>query len=223
MKTDLLDLRYCDCMELMSEFPDKYFDLAIVDPPYFDRCSKHTFTGSEVSTTGVKRNRYESKRWKIPGAEYFDELFRVSQRQIIWGCNYFAKYIPHVGRIIWDKVNDSSSFSKAEIASRSERVGVDMYRYRWNGMLQADMVDKEKRIHPTQKPVALYRWLLENYASPGQRILDTHMGSGSIAIACHYAECYLTASELDEDYFETACERVRLETRQMELFPIAKT
>ena len=214
-KTDLLDLRCMDCMEPMREYPDKHFDLAIVDPPYFAEYAKEIYPGAAVSTTGVARNRYESKQWNVPNQQYFEELRRVSKNQVIWGINYYPIQFMGSGRIIWDKINDSSSFSKCEIAYCSAHDSVKIFRYRWNGMLQGDMKNKEHRIHPTQKPVKLYQYLLRNYAKPGDTILDTHLGSASIAIACHYAGHHLTGCELDPDYFEAAIERVKRETAQM--------
>ena len=209
-----LDLRLADCMDLMAEFPDGHFDLAIVDPPYFADYQKQNYTGADISTTGIKRQTAKIKNWGIPDETYFNELRRVSKNQIVWGVNYYAKHVPDFGRIVWDKKNDTSTFSKAEIASHSFGVRVDMFRFEWNGMLQGDMKNKEKRIHPTQKPVALYRWLLDNYAKPGQRILDTHLGGGSHAIACHYYGAHLTACELDPDYFAAATARIQRETAQ---------
>ena len=214
-KTDLLDLRCMDCMELMRETPDKHFDLAIVDPPYFSDYGKQIYPGAAVSTTGVARNRYESKQWNVPNQQYFEELRRVSKNQVIWGINYYPIQFMGSGRIIWDKINDSSSFSKCEIAYCSAHDSVKIFRYRWNGMLQGDMKNKEHRIHPTQKPVRLYNWTLRNYAKPGDTILDTHLGSASSAIACHYAGHHLTGCELDQDYFDAAVERVKRETAQM--------
>jgi len=140
-----------DCMEFMKGIPDKYYELAIVDPPYFEQYGKQNYTGSDISTTGIKRQTKAIKFWGIPDDKYFKELYRISKNQIIWGCNYYAKYIPDVGRIVWDKKNDASTFSKAEIASKSFSLGVDMFRYEWNGMLQENMKNKESRIHPTQK------------------------------------------------------------------------
>jgi site-specific DNA-methyltransferase (adenine-specific) len=207
-----------DCMDYLPEYEDNHFDLAIVDPPYFEDVGKKIFPGNKVSTTGIKRNRYESIYWNVPGKEYFDELFRVSKNQIIWGCNYYAKHIPHVSRIIWDKKNDSSTFSKAEIASKSFNIGVDIFRYTWNGMIQENMKNKETRIHPTQKPVDLYKWLLYNYAKEGDKILDTHLGSGSIAIACYDYGYDLTGFEIDKDYYDAAVKRFKLHTAQQKLF-----
>ena len=154
----------------------------------------------------------------MPDENYFKELFRVSKKQIIWGCNYYAKYIPHTSRIVWDKVNDGTPFSQAEIASWSEGVKVYMYRYMWNGMLQQDMKNKERRFHPTQKPVNLYKWLLHNYAKKGDTILDTHFGSLSIGIACHDLGFELTAIELDKDYYEAGKKRLIEHQRQLTIF-----
>ena len=213
-----LDLRLADCMDMMREFPDKYFDLAIVDPPYFENYKKQNYTGNDISTSGIKRQTAAIKNWDIPGECYFNELRRVSKNQIVWGVNYYAKHIEDYGRIIWDKKNDTSTFSKAEIASHSFGLRVDMFRYEWNGMLQGDMKNKEQRIHPTQKPVALYKWIFANYAKAGMRVLDTHLGSGSIAIAAHYAGIHLTACEIDKDYFDAAMHRIKNETAQTTLF-----
>jgi site-specific DNA-methyltransferase (adenine-specific) len=205
-------------MEAMKEMDDNQFDLAIVDPPYFEEYAKEIYPGAEVSTTGIKRHRFESKHWNVPNQEYFDELFRISKNQIIWGCNYYAKYIPSVGRIVWDKKNDKSTFSKCELASHSFGLRVDQFRYTWNGMLQQDMKNKETRIHPTQKPVKLYEWILMNYAKEGDKILDTHLGSGSIAIACHNLEFDLTGYEIDQEYFTAAVKRYQQHKNQLRIF-----
>jgi len=205
-------------MEAMKEMEDNQFDLAIVDPPYFEEYGKEIYPGAEISTTGIKRNRFESKHWDVPNQEYFDELFRVSKNQIIWGCNYYAKYIPSVGRIVWDKKNDKSTFSKCELASHSFGLRVDQFRYTWNGMLQEDMKNKETRIHPTQKPVKLYEWILMKYAKEGDKILDTHLGSGSIAIACHNLGFDLTGYEIDEEYFQAAVKRYQQHKNQLRIF-----
>lgn len=206
-----------DNMVLMARYPDNYFDLAIVDPPYFEEYAKENYTGSDISTSGVKRQTKKIKHWDIPDEKYFNELFRVSKNQIIWGCNYYAKHIPHVGRIVWDKQNESSTFSKCELASHSFGLIVDKFTFMWNGMLQGDMKNKEIRIHPTQKPVKLYEWLLMNYAKEGDKILDTHLGSGSIAIACHNMGFDLTACELDTDYYNAAMKRLEQHQSQLRL------
>jgi site-specific DNA-methyltransferase (adenine-specific) len=201
-------------MEVMRQFPDKHFDLAIVDPPYGigeDGASNHSRDKLATAT------RYAIKSWdrKPPPPEYFAEVKRVSCQQIIWGGNYFP-LPPSSCWIVWDKDN-SGDFADCELAWASFNSAVRKFQWRWNGMLQNDMANKEKRIHPTQKPVALYRWLLSKYAQPGQRILDTHLGSGSHAIAAHYAGMDFTGIELDADYFKAACERIERETSQMTL------
>lgn len=213
-----MELFNADCMEAMKEMEDNQFDLAIVDPPYFEEYGKKSYQGTKISTTGIKRHLSESKHWNVPGQEYFNQLFRVSKNQIIWGCNYYAKYIPSVGRIVWDKKNDSSTYSKCELASHSFGLRVDQFRYTWNGMLQEDMKNKEQRIHPTQKPVKLYEWLLMNYAKEGDKILDTHLGSGSIAIACHNLGFDLTGYEIDEEYFQAAVKRHQQHKNQLRIF-----
>jgi len=214
----MIELHNIDCMDYLKTLEDNAFDLAIVDPPYFSQYSKKNYTGADISTTGVKRQTSSIKYWGIPDKEYFDELLRVSKNQVIWGCNYYAEFIPSVGRIIWDKQNDSSTFSKCELASHSFGLRVDLFRYMWNGMLQGDMKNKEKRIHPTQKPVKLYEWLLMNYAKKGDKILDTHLGSGSIAIACHNLGFDLVGCELDEDYYNAACKRLKQHQAQLTIF-----
>ena len=214
-----LDIRNCDCMDLMREYPDKHFDLAIVDPPYFKDVGKLGYFGGKISNTNVARGNYSIPNWNhnIPDKKYLDGLCRVSKNQIIWGINYYNFY--HcVGRIIWDKMNDSSSFSKCEIASCTLHDSVQIYRFMWNGMLQGNMKNKEKRIHPTQKPVALYEWLLTKYAKKGDKILDTHVGSGSIALACHSLGFDLTACELDKDYYEAAMKRIEFHVAQKRMF-----
>lgn len=212
-----VELLHIDCMEYMRGLPDKAFDLAIVDPPYFAEYGKKNYTGSDISTTGVRRQTKKINEWGVPDAEYFSQLLRVSNNQIIWGINYYAGFTDSVGRIVWDKKNDSSSFSKAEIASHSFGLRVDMFRFEWNGMLQGDMKNKEQRIHPTQKPVKLYEWTLANYAKQGQRILDTHLGSGSSAIAAHYFGVDFVGCELDKDYYDAAVKRFNEQTAQMAL------
>jgi site-specific DNA-methyltransferase (adenine-specific) len=210
----------CDCMEYMRGLPDKAFELAIVDPPYFDVAKDKNYLspGSKVSAIGVKRHTADFKTWVIPEAEYFAELCRISVHQIIWGCNYFNFVSLPVGRIVWDKQCDESSFSDGEMASCSQIKSTRFFRFCWNGMLQGDMKNKEHRIHPNQKPVKLYEWLLTNYAKPGDRILDTHLGSGSSAIACLNLGFEIVGCELDADYFAAACKRIRMATAQERLF-----
>lgn len=215
----MIELLNIDCMEYMKGCEDNSFDLAIVDPPYFDgdKDKNYLQSGSAISKAGVSRIRSDFKTWKKPNKQYFDELKRLSNNQIIWGANYFD-YSHANGAIVWDKKNDQSSFSDGEIASTNLFKGVRFFRYMWNGMLQENMKYKEVRIHPNQKPVALYDWLLANYAKPGQRILDTHLGSGSIAIAAHYYGVDFVGCEIDEDYYKAACERFDRETAQKDMF-----
>jgi site-specific DNA-methyltransferase (adenine-specific) len=199
-----------DCLEAMREMPDNAFDLAICDPPYFKGVAKESFYGAEISTTGIKRKRSKSEHWdsNIPTIEYYNELCRVSKNQIIWGINYFDFGFVGSGRIIWDKENDSSTFSKAEIASCSLIDSVQMFRFMWNGMLQGDMKNKWIADHPSPKPPQLYKWLLDKYAKEGDKILDTHGGSMSIAIAAYEYGFNLTLFELDKDYYEAGKQRV---------------
>jgi len=201
-------------MDLMREYPDKHFDLAIVDPPYG--------IGDKLSIGGCKSpNRmqelYNSGNWNdvAPTAEYFIELSRVSKNQIIWGGNYF-NLPPTRGFAIWDKVKFASNYSQCEYAWTSFDCIAKIYKFCSNGGFVVSALNK--KIHPTQKPVELYDWLLRNYAKEGDTILDTHLGSGSHAIACHYAGLHLTACELDEDYYKSACERIKRETAQQTLF-----
>ena len=234
MKFKLNAFYNMDCMEALRNIEDKYFDLAIVDPPYFSGPERREFFGRSVSPIGVQRLYRKSEKWDVPGQEYFDELFRVSKNQIIWGCNYF-NYQFGPGRIVWDKCNGTSTFSDAEIAYCSMHDSVRLYRYMWNGMLQGKSMLQgdvqqgnkalnEKRIHPTQKPVNLYKWLLTKYAKLGDKILDTHVGSGSSLIACCDLGYEYLGFEIDEDYFKAAAKRIeefnaqtRIQIEQMEL------
>ena len=199
-----------DCMTLMAEYDDNHFELAIVDPPYgIERFKRGAlrFDKSEKAKNGLK--------WDIkPPIEYFKELFRVSKNQIIWGANNFT-LPPTEYFCIWDKRQTVDNFATAEYAwvSMGLKKPAKIFVY---GIHQHN-ADKGK-IHPTQKPVKLYKWLLENYAKPGDKILDTHGGSFSIAIACHYLGFDLTACELDKDYYDAAMKRIKQETAQISLF-----
>lgn len=195
-----------DCMELMKEYPDNHFDLAVVDPPYGIGMS-----GGNVGYNG--NNHLERKEWdsEIPQPEYFKELARVSENQVIWGGNYFPYVWPTRGYIVWDKGAGfkNRTFAESELAFTSFDRNAKTFSY--DPLAGRDYCGK---IHPTQKPVKLYDWIFANYAEKGMTILDTHMGSGSIAISAYYAGMHLTACELDEDYFKAACERIDRETRQ---------
>ena len=201
----------CDCTEYMAGLEDKAFDLAIVDPPYGINVNMNA--GRKKSNASPKRDK---KQWddKTPDGKYFSELFRVSKNQIIWGGNYFV--LPLTGAwVFWDKcVAPDASFSDGELAWRSFGNTLEKCVVPWSGFIGADGV----RIHPTQKPVALYKWLLSRYAKPGDKILDTHGGSGSICIACHDLGYDLTWMELDADYYKAACERYKNHAAQGALF-----
>jgi site-specific DNA-methyltransferase (adenine-specific) len=209
-----LDLRNMDCMELMAEFPDKYFDLAIVDPPYSE-----TFNTDACADNKGKKGNYKLHTLNnhLPTDLYWNELFRVSKNQIIWGANWYGKYFG-VGGVVWFKDN-TGNYSPCEYAYQSLNNHIHHFQYRWNGMLQQKMGEqKEERIHPTQKPVDLYKWLLNKFAQENDLILDTHLGSGSIAIACHDYKYNLTASEIDTDYFNNTMKRIKNHLAQTSLF-----
>ena len=199
-----VQLLNADCMEYMADLPDKAFDLAIVDPPY----------GIDVAKMNMGSRKTvlpdSSKSWDcaVPNDEYFDELRRVSANQIIWGGNYFKQIWPTRGFLVWDKGESmyGRSFAECEQAWTSFDMSARIYKKSPND---------NSRIHPTQKPVALYRWILENYSTPGQRILDTHLGSGSSAIAAHYFGCDFVGTELDPDYYAAAVKRFDNETSQI--------
>ena len=207
-----LDLRLGDCMDVMKAFPDGYFDLAIVDPPYGIRVGDNK--QGMGRRKGDARATYKMGEWdhEAPPVEYFAELRRVSRNQIVWGANHFIERLPINSAcwIVWDKMfSNEVSFAAAELAWTSFDSTAKKFQCH---PLQ------DGRIHPTQKPVKLYDWLLATYSAPGQRVLDTHMGSGSIAIAAHYAGIHLTACEIDPDYFEAAKARIARETSQTDLF-----
>jgi len=200
-----------DNMELMSRYPDKYFDLAIVDPPYGININMN------MGLKKGKSKRHKKKDWDnaIPDNNYFNELFRVSKNQIIWGGNYF--HLPLTKSwIFWDKgVPEGVDFADGELAWTSFNKTLVKANVKYTGFMG---MDNGGKIHPTQKPVALYKWLLDKYAKEGDKILDTHLGSGSIAIACHDFKFDLTACELDKEYFDKAMERINNHKSQLKLF-----
>ncbi len=202
-----------DCMKAMQKMKDNAFDLAIVDPPYGIGISK-----------GLKfKNRlYTEKNWdsKPPSKHYFEELKRVSKNQIIFGANHFIENIPNANSsswIVWDKKNGSSTFADCELAYTSFNKAVRKAEIHWTGFASG-REDTPKKIHPTQKPVSLYTWILSRYTNEGDKILDTHLGSGSIAIACHDMKFDLTAYEIDKEYYDLACKRLEKHQRQLTLF-----
>ena len=223
-----------DCMEYMRTLPDKAFDLAIVDPPYgIGEDGGKSRSKFVIQKNGnrlyVEDGHYEKTGFDAapPSKEFFNELFRVSKEQIIWGANYFT--LPRAGAIVWDKCNDGSDQSDGEIAFNSMTNRVDIFRYMWRGMMQGKSISEgttqqgnkalnEVRIHPTQKPVALYEWLLRKYAKEGWRILDTHLGSGSSRIAAYNLGFDFVGCEIDREYYEKQEERFAAHTAQMSLF-----
>ena len=207
--TDKITITNEDNMQLMSRYPDKYFDLAIVDPPYGIGAENHA---------GKKENgwkQWDKKNWdnEIPNKQYFEELKRVSKNQIIWGGNYMTEYLhASMGWIIWDKGQRDFSLADGEMAWTSFNKAMRIWEY-----ARAKTISDNK-IHPTQKPVALYKWILDKYAKEGDKILDTHLGSGSIAIACHDYGFELTACELDKEYYDKAIQRIKNHVSQQKLF-----
>lgn len=209
-----------DNMKLMARYEDNHFDLAIVDPPYgIDADNKNNGKNSDrhEKTSKAKINTYKKTNWDdaIPNDEYFTELKRVSKRQVVWGANFFNL---QGGMLYWHKQVTMPTYSQGELAWLSWLNKVDFVSIAWHGMIQHDMKNKEQRIHPTQKPVKLYEWLLMNYAKEGDKILDTHLGSGSIAIACHNLGFDLTACELDKDYYNAAIKRIDQHKAQIRMF-----
>jgi site-specific DNA-methyltransferase (adenine-specific) len=207
--TDKIEITNEDNMVLMARYPDKYFDLAIVDPPY-------GIGASEMTMGSGKNKKYKKgKNWdnQTPTDKYFNELIRISKNQIIWGGNYFDLPLTK-SWILWDKgIYWDCDFADGEMAWTSFNKVLRIAKIRYKGFLGAD----KERIHPTQKPVALYKWLLDKYAKPNDKILDTHLGSGSIAIACHDYGFDLTACELDKEYFDKAIKRINNHVAQLKL------
>jgi len=205
-----------DNMELMARYPDNYFELAIVDPPYGINADKRqeNLAGKTIGNKRGKYKKYHKTDWdsEVPNKEYFNELKRVSKNQIIWGGNYFFD-VNLSGIIIWNK-GVNGMFKDGELAKCSFNT------FKIFSMSRADAYinNGDEKIHPTQKPKELYKWLLDKYAKEGDKILDTHLGSGSIAIACHEYGFELTACELDEEYYLKAVERIKNHVSQQKLF-----
>ena len=203
----------CDCMEYMRGLPDKAFDLVIADPPYgigADRSQKQR-AGIQAGHAAAPSKGYGNSEWdsKAPDKEWFDELRRISKHQIIWGANHFISRIPIDSScwIVWDKDNGDNTYADCELAWTSFPTAVRRLRYRWHGMLQVNMAQKEERIHPTQKPIALYEWILKKYAQGGAKIFDPMMGSQSSRIAAYRMGFDYVGCELDKEYFDKGCER----------------
>ena len=210
-----------DCVAGMREYPDKYFDLAIVDPPYgINADVKNSTDKKQSKKSASKSKKYGEQKWDadVPTKEYFIELFRVSKEQIIWGVNYYPFDFLAGGRIYWDKCVTMPTYSDGELAYCSLLNSIKSVQIAWHGMIQHDMKNKENRIHPTQKPVKLYEWLLMNYAKEGDKILDTHLGSGSSRIAAYRNGFDFVGFELDKDYYEAQEKRFKTELMQPRLF-----
>ena len=215
----------CDCMEFMATCNNKKFDLAIVDPPYGLKATNFVT---------ARRKKRKDKKWnnEIPTDFYFQEIYRISKNTIIWGCNYFGNNIRDVGRIVFNKLMTSKKgplkLSDCDLASVSIGNRIMYFQHQWSGNVQHGKMNCkniedirkgiERRIHPTQKPVALYEWILKNYGKPGQIIFDSHVGSGSIRIACYDLGFNFVGCELDEGYWNDQEERYNNHIRQGELF-----
>ena len=208
--TDKINIFNCDCMELLKQTPDNYYSLALVDPPY--GIGHSLLSGEKRGSKFVRTTKHVE--WDVlPSKEYFSELKRVSKNQIIWGGNYFLDYLPSTrGMLIWDKIQIFSG-ADFEFAWISFDTSAKAFR-----MSRVEAYGNINKIHPTEKPVDLYKFCLDKYAKQGDKILDTHLGSGSIAIACHDYKFELTACELDKEYFEKAVERIKNHVGQQKLF-----
>lgn len=220
MKEPRSETYLADCMDIMKNYPDKYFDLAVIDTPYGigeDGSKNHT-RGKLAKAKNYKP--YFGNDKDSPKKEYWIELFRISKNQIIWGANHFISKIPYDSScwIVWDKQNGNNDFADCELAYTSFNYAVRKFSFTWNGMIQGNMKNKETRIHPTQKPVALYDWIFKNYAKEGDKIIDTHLGSGSSRISAYKAGLDFVGIEIDKDYFEAQEKRFKIFKSQLRLF-----
>ena len=206
--SDKIAVYNCDCMDLLKQTPDNYYELSIVDPPYGINVTKMTLGN------GKKKINRGNSDWdsKTPDLKYFKELRRVSKNQVIWGANYMTENLPpSMGWIYWDKGTGLNDFSDGELAYTSFNRALRSYKVGWVG---ANAKDKDGRFHPTQKPVKLYEWILMNYAKEGDKILDTHRGSASLDIACHNLGFDLVTCEIDTDYFNDGNKRLKQHQNQ---------
>ena len=214
---DINKIHNQDCLEAMKEMSDNQFDLAIVDPPYGIGIDKAM--NANKGKKGFKI--YKDSNWdkKTPSQEYFNELFRISKNQIVWGANYMIDKIKKTsqGWIVWNKVQRDFTMSDAELAFSSFDRTIRCFDLSRGGAMGCNNKNGGK-LHPTQKPVKLYEWLLMNYAKEGDKILDTHLGSGSIAIACHNLGYDLTGYELDKEYYDNAIKRIKNHQAQTRIF-----
>ena len=214
-----------DCLDIMREMPDKCVDLVLTDPPYGINIASNGKVGRDkpFGKSGgniIKSFDYKPQDWDTepPSGEFFKEIFRVSKNQIIFGGNYFVEHLTSSPCwIVWDKDN-SGDFADCELAWTSFKTAVRKFKYRWNGMLQENMRDKERRIHPTQKPVALFEWILRLYSKPGDIILDPFLGSGTTVAACINLERQYIGIEISPDYVLASQQRIKKATEQRRLF-----
>ena len=224
---DKISIYNCDCMELLKQTPDNYYSLALVDPPYGIDMAQELFKrGQSCKKNGYKEHLNKDWDKQVPKQIYFDELFRVSKNQIIWGANYMTKYLyESMGWIVWNKVQRDFSFADGELAWTSFKQGLKIFDYaRGNESGFAPKLKGQERIginiHPTQKPIKLYEWIISNYANANDKILDTHLGSGSIAIAIEKANrldkmnLQFVGIEIDKEYYEAALNRIEQYCRQ---------
>ena len=213
-----------DCLDILQQLPDKSIDLVLTDPPYGIGVNKKSvILDGTVQGKGfcARRSNFAKKDWDdaIPQKQIFDEIFRVSKNQIIWGGNYFAEYLNNSSCwVVWDKDNGTTDFSDCELAYTSFSSAVRKYLYRWNGCLQGNMKQKEIRIHPTQNPLPLFQWCLENYSKEGDLILDCFSGSGTTAVACHNLKRRFICIEKDPEYWAASVKRLEEIQKQLTLF-----
>jgi len=210
-----------DCVTALKRYADNHFDLAIVDPPYgINADIKNSTDKKQSKKSASKSKKYGEQKWDadVPTKEYFIELFRVSKEQIIWGVNYYPFDFLSGGRIYWDKCVTMPTYSDGELAYCSLLNSIKSVKIAWHGMIQHDMKNKEERIHPTQKPVKLYDWIFKNFAKEGDKILDTHLGSGSSRIAAYKGGFNFVGFEIDQEYYEKQEKRFNDFKSQLRLF-----
>jgi site-specific DNA-methyltransferase (adenine-specific) len=212
-----------DCIQLMKHYPDKYFDLAVVDVPYGIGADNNSNRGGKKNGKSFAKSvDYGKKDWdkEPPPIEYFYELFRVSKNQIIWGANHFISRMPYDSAcwLVWDKDNGDNDYADCELAWTSFDKAVRKVKYKWHGMLQQNMKDKEQRIHPTQKPIGLYDFVFGRFTEAGAKVLDTHLGSGSSRISANKNGLNFVGCEIDEEYFNKSCKRYDDFVSQVRLF-----
>lgn len=210
-----------DCITLMKHYPDKWFDLAVVDPPYGIKADEKNSTNKKQSKKSASNSKdYGSQKWDmdVPTKEYFIELFRVSKEQIIWGVNYYPFDFLSGGRIYWDKCVTMPTYSDGELAYCSLLNSIKSVKIAWHGMIQHDMKNKEQRIHPTQKPVALYDWIFNRFTTEGMKVLDTHLGSGSSRVSANKYKLDFVGCEIDKDYYNKQEKRYANFISQTRLF-----